>query len=434
MKQSSALKNAGWIIGCKIIKAFLTLVVTMITARYLGPANYGLISYAASIVAFVAPIMKLGLDSILVHEIVNNDKLEGKILGTSMLMCCLSAVMCILGIFLFVSIINAGEKETIIVCIIYSILLIFQALEMIQYWFQAKLLAKYSSIAMLISYILVTGFQILLLITNKSIYWFAISNSLDYLIISIILYTIYKNKSNQKLSFSSTLCRKMIKKSKYYILANLMVTIYAQTDKIMLKLMIDNASVGYYSAAVTSAGMASFIFAAIIDSARPIIFEAKKNEDLIKYEKNIISLYSVVIYFSIFICLMVTIFSPLIVNIMYGQEYANSIPILRLIVWYTTFSYLGSARTIWIMAESKHNYLMFINTAGVILNILLNYILIPIYGIIGAAIATVLTKVFVNYIITFFIKPIKYNNVLIAKALNINECINIIRRNKGDRR
>lgn len=434
MKQSSALKNAGWIIGCKIIKAFLTLVVTMITARYLGPANYGLISYAASIVAFVAPIMKLGLDSILVHEIVNNDKLEGKILGTSMLMCCLSAVMCILGIFLFVSIINAGEKETIIVCIIYSILLIFQALEMIQYWFQAKLLAKYSSIAMLISYILVTGFQILLLITNKSIYWFAISNSLDYLIISIILYTIYKNKSNQKLSFSSTLCRKMIKKSKYYILANLMVTIYAQTDKIMLKLMIDNASVGYYSAAVTSAGMASFIFAAIIDSARPIIFEAKKNEDLIKYEKNIISLYSVVIYFSIFICLMVTIFSPLIVNIMYGQEYANSIPILRLIVWYTTFSYLGSARTIWIMAESKHNYLMFINTAGVILNILLNYILIPIYGIIGAAIATVLTEVFVNYIITFFIKPIKYNNVLIAKALNINECINIIRRNKGDRR
>ena len=271
MKQSSALKNAGWIIGCKIIKAFLTLVVTMITARYLGPANYGLISYAASIVAFVAPIMKLGLDSILVHEIVNNDKLEGKILGTSMLMCCLSAVMCILGIFLFVSIINAGEKETIIVCIIYSILLIFQALEMIQYWFQAKLLAKYSSIAMLISYILVTGFQILLLITNKSIYWFAISNSLDYLIISIILYTIYKNKSNQKLSFSSTLCRKMIKKSKYYILANLMVTIYAQTDKIMLKLMIDNASVGYYSAAVTSAGMASFIFAAIIDSARPIL-------------------------------------------------------------------------------------------------------------------------------------------------------------------
>lgn len=434
MKQSSALKNAGWIIGCKIIKAFLTLVVTMITARYLGPANYGLISYAASIVAFVAPIMKLGLDSILVHEIVNNDKLEGKILGTSMLMCCLSAVMCILGIFLFVSIINAGEKETIIVCIIYSILLIFQALEMIQYWFQAKLLAKYSSIAMLISYILVTGFQILLLITNKSIYWFAISNSLDYLIISIILYTIYKNKSNQKLSFSSALCRKMIKKSKYYILANLMVTIYAQTDKIMLKLMIDNASVGYYSAAVTSAGMASFIFAAIIDSARPIIFEAKKNEDLIKYEKNIISLYSVVIYFSIFICLMVTIFSPLIVNIMYGQEYVNSIPILRLIVWYTTFSYLGSARTIWIMAESKHNYLMFINTTGVILNILLNYILIQIYGIIGAAIATVLTEVFVNYIITFFINPIKYNNVLITKALNINECINIIRRNKGDRR
>ena len=183
MKQSSAIKNAGWIIGCKIIKALLTLIVTMITARYLGPANYGLISYAASIVAFVAPIMKLGLDSILVHEIVNDEKNESKILGTSILMSLLSAIMCIIGIYLFVSIINAGEKETIIVCLIYSILLIFQAFEMIQYWFQAKLLAKYSSIAMLLSYILVTGFQIFLLITNKSVYWFAISNSMDYMII-----------------------------------------------------------------------------------------------------------------------------------------------------------------------------------------------------------------------------------------------------------
>lgn len=432
MKQSSAIKNAGWIIGCKIIKALLTLIVTMITARYLGPANYGLISYAASIVAFVAPIMKLGLDSILVHEIVNDEKNESKILGTSILMSLLSAIMCIIGIYLFVSIINAVEKETIIVCLIYSILLIFQAFEMIQYWFQAKLLAKYSSIAMLLSYILVTGFQIFLLITNKSVYWFAISNSMDYMIISLILYSIYKKQQTKKLSFSFDICKKMIKKSKYYILANLMVTIYAQTDKIMLKLMMDNASVGYYSAAVTCAGMASFVFAAIIDSARPLIFEAKKNNNLIKYEKGIISLYSIVIYFSIFICLIVTFLAPLIIKIMYGNEYINSISILRIIVWYTTFSYLGSARTIWIMAESKHNYLMLINSAGVFLNIFINYMLIPVYGISGAAIATVLTEIFVNYIITFFIKPIKNNNVLIAKALNINKCINLIKKSRGD--
>lgn len=428
MKQSSVIKNAGWIIGCKIIKAVLTFIVTMITARYLGPSNYGLISYAASIVAFVAPIMKLGLDSILVHEIVNNENLEGKILGTSIFMCCLSAIICIIGIYLFISIINAGEKETIVVCVIYSILLIFQACEMIQYWFQAKLLAKYSSIAMLISYILVTVFQIFLLITNKSIYWFAISNSIDYLIIFLILYIIYIKQHEQKLSFSYDICKKMLKKSKYYILANLMVTIYAQTDKIMLKLMMDNASVGYYSAATTCAGMASFVFAAIIDSARPLIFKEKKNKNLIKYEENIINLYSIIIYFSFFICLTMTILAPLIINIMYGKEYYSSILILRIIVWYTTFSYLGSARTIWIMAENKHNYLMYINISGVVLNIIINYILIPICGIAGAAIATVLTEVFVNYIITLFIKPLKYNNKLIAKSLNINKCICVIKK------
>ena len=122
METNKIVKNATWIIGCKIIKAILTLIVTMITARYLGPSNYGLISYAASIVTFVTPIMKLGLDSIIVHEIINNPNDEGEILGTTIVANLISAILCIIGIFSFVSIANNGEKETIIVCFIYSIL------------------------------------------------------------------------------------------------------------------------------------------------------------------------------------------------------------------------------------------------------------------------------------------------------------------------
>ena len=108
MKANKIVKNATWIIGCKIIKAILTVIVTMITARYLGPSNYGLISYAASIVTFVTPIMKLGLDSIIVHEIINNPDGEGKILGTTILANLISATLCIIGISSFVCIVNKG--------------------------------------------------------------------------------------------------------------------------------------------------------------------------------------------------------------------------------------------------------------------------------------------------------------------------------------
>ena len=133
MNKTRIFVNAGWIISCKIVKAILTLLVTMLTARYLGPYNYGLINYASGIVAFVTPIMKLGIDAILVHEIIKEPNSEGEILGTSILMNFVSAILCIIGVVAFASIANRGEQDTIIVCTLYSLLLIFQAFEMIQY-------------------------------------------------------------------------------------------------------------------------------------------------------------------------------------------------------------------------------------------------------------------------------------------------------------
>ena len=149
------LANVSWILIGKFVQVVIGFCVGIISARYLGPSNYGLISYAASLVAFVTPIMKLGLESTLVYEIVNNPSGEGKIVGTSIAMNFISGILCLVGVCAFVFFVNAGEVETLVVCALYGLSLLFQALEMIQYWFQSKLLSKYSAMAMLISYIIV---------------------------------------------------------------------------------------------------------------------------------------------------------------------------------------------------------------------------------------------------------------------------------------
>ena len=100
------IKNASWIIGVQIAKSVLALVISIFTARYLGPANYGLINYAASIVSFVAPIMYLGFNNTLVQEIVNNPEKEGETVGTATLMSFFSSLLCITGIAAFISIAN----------------------------------------------------------------------------------------------------------------------------------------------------------------------------------------------------------------------------------------------------------------------------------------------------------------------------------------
>lgn len=416
-KRNSTTKNAAWIISCKVVQSLLGLVVGSLSARYLGPSNYGLINYAASIVAFVLPLVQLGFRSILVREVVDHPESEGEIIGTTLFFNFLSSIACTIAVCGFVYVANPGETTTLIVCALYSVSLIAQALEMIQYWFQAKLISQYTSLTGLAAYFITSAYKIYLLVTRKGVYWFAISSALDCLIIAITLIIIYKKLGGQRLSVSFARFKQMFSKSKYFIVSSLMVTIFAQTDKIMLKAMMSEEAVGIYTAAVTCAGLTSFVFASIIDSFRPVIFENKKISDK-SFEGSMVSCYAIIIYLSLAQSLACTVFSKFIISVLYGAEYAASAQVLRLVVWYTTFSYLGSVRNIWILAEDKQKYLWIINLSGAVTNVVLNAVLIPAMGVMGAALASLVTQIFTNVIVGFIIRQIRYNNRLMLRGCN----------------
>lgn len=410
-------KNASWLIIGKLAQSIIGFFIGILTARFLGPSNYGLISYASSLIGFVTPLVFLGLNNTLVRELVVHPEKEGQIIGTSIFISFFSSLACIFGIFVFCLFANAGENETIIVCLLYSVTLIFQVLDLVQYWFQSKLLSKYYSIVSLIAYFLISIYKVFLLVTQKSIYWFAVVSGFDYALISIMLLFLYKKMGGQHLVFSSNAAKELFSRSKHYILTGMMVAIFAQTDKIMLKLMIGQTATGLYSVAVAISSLVSFVYIAIIDSFRPVIlgYYGKDND---AFEYNLKRLYSLVFYLSLLQSLFMTVFSSAIVGVMYGADYLYSAHSLRIVVWYVTFAYMGSIRNIWILANDKQKYLWIINLSGAILNVVLNFILIPFFGIIGASIASLATQVFSNFIVGFIMKPIKYNNKLMIQAFN----------------
>jgi len=422
----SILKNASWIIVSKFLQALLGLVTTMLVARYLGPRNFGVISYAASLVGFLMPIVFLGINNVLVQDITKNPKQEGMILGTSILISLVSALFCMTGIFVFNSYANVGEVETIIVSSLYSLILVFQVLDLIQYWFQAKLLSKYSSIVSLFAYVLVSIYRIILLISQKNIYWFSVSNALAYLVISVSLVILYNKLGGQKLSVSKEVGKRLLKKSKYYIIPGLMIAIFAQTDRIMIKFMIGDVATGYYSAAITTTTIVSFVYVALIDSFRPVIFKYF-DESKDQFELSMKRLYSLIIYSSLAQAIVMTTFAGTIIDILYGHSYSGAINSLRIIGWYTMFSYLGSVRNIWILSMNLQKYLFTINLSGAVLNVILNLTLIPLIGIEGAAIASLATQFFSNFLIGFIVKPMRRNNNLIMSSLNPKYILSIFK-------
>lgn len=433
MFKNRFLNNTSWIVGGKIIQMLISLIITSITARYLGPSNYGIINYTNAYVSFLVSLCSLGLNGIIVKELVLNRGKEGELIGTAIVMRFIAGIISMFSLILIMKYILVEDTLIIKVAFLQSVSVLFSSFDIINFWYQSNLQSKYSTIIQTIAYVGMSIYRIIILILNKDVTWFAFAVSLDTIIIAILLvysYYINKNKS-QGFSFSFYWVKILLKQSYPFILSSIMVTIYGQMDKIMIGNMMDEKSVGLYSVAITITGLWSFIPIAFLDSARPLIMEAKaKNQTL--YIKRLKQLYAFIIWMSIAYAVGMCIFSKIIILILYGEKYLAAQSALIITVWYCIFSYLGSAKNIWIICEQKMKYETLFTIIGALCNVCLNFLLIPKFGIVGAAIATLLTQIITNFLIMFLFKATRENAKLIISSFLLIDVIdlNVIKNKK----
>ena len=240
---------------------------------------------------------------------------------------------------------------------------------------------------------------------------------------------IYRKQGTQKLRFRPSLIKPLLTRSYPYIWAAMMVTVFQNTDHIMLKLMCGNTQNGFYTAALTCVSVCQFVFTAIIDSMRPVIVSYKKEKSL-NYETSVSKLYCIITYLAILQGIVFTVLTKLIVYVLYGTEYLEAVPVLRILAWQAPFSFMGKIRNIWILAEGKQSCLWKINLFGALLNVVINYFMIPIWGASGAAAASLLTQIFTNFILGFIYTPIKCNSVFLMKGINPGFLINLLEKGK----
>lgn len=415
--KSKTVKNAGWLIFGRIIQMAINFFVGIYTTRFLGPSNFGLINYASAYTGFFASVCTLGINSVIVKELVNNREKEGTVLGTSIVLKIISSFLSAISIICIVSVADDGEPMTLAVVALCTLGMIFNVFETFNYWFQSKLKSKVTAIATLVGYLIAAIYRVFLIVTGKSVVFFAFATSLDYIVVGIVLIAVYKTEGGQRLSFSKEYGRSLLRSSWHFILPSLMVSIYAQTDKFMLKQMISDAEIGYYSTATALCTSWCFVLQAVIDSFYPAIMEDYKRGYIASYEKKNKLLYSVVFYISVAVSLIICIFSAQIIHFLYGDSYMPSVMPLRIITWYTAFSYLGVARNAWIVCENKQKYLKWVYGAAAVSNVILNFIFIPRFGASGAAAASLIAQIITTMIAPAFIGPLRPNTKMMLDSL-----------------
>lgn len=414
--KSKNLMNSFWIIAEQILQMLISLIVGVLSARFLGPDNYGTLSYTASFVTFATSIATLGMEAVVIKKMVAFPQNEGLYLGSCILLRFIASLISMAVLVLVVYVLNPSEPIKALLVFLQSFKLIFMSVQILDSWFQRHLLSKYISIAKLVASVIVSVYKIFLLVTAKNIIWFAISNSLSDFVIAIIMFIFYKKENGQFLKVNLSAGINILQDSYHFILSGLMAAICAQMDKVMIGQMLSNTEVGLYTTAATICNMWIFVPMAIINSFRPMIFEIKQSGNEQKYLLRLKQLYSGIIWICIGVSVFITALAPFIISILYGEVYMGAVSSLRIYIWCETFSMIGSARGIWILCENKNKYVKYFLGVGALTNLILNVILIPMFGIDGASIATLITQFVASLIAPLCFKGTRVHTKYVLEA------------------
>jgi O-antigen/teichoic acid export membrane protein len=403
-------KNTSWLFTEKIFRLLISFIVTILVIRYLGPEEFGLLSYAISFYGLFAALSILGLETISIRELVRNPGARDSLLGTVFILRLIGGGGTLVLIALTLLISNEDYFTSLLILIL-STSVIFQSFNVIDYYFRAEVKAKYSVYVQLSSVLITSAIKIVLIIIKAPLIYFAVVFSVEFVVAAIGFIIVYKNVG-LKLSvggFHKKIAVKLLKDSWPLILTGVVVSIYMKVDQVMIKYMLNAEQVGYYAASVRLSEAWYFIPIALTNSLFPAIVNAKQISQEF-YNNRMQKLYDILAWMAIAIALPVSFFSKEIINIIFGTQFQAGAPVLAIYIWAGVAVFLGVASTQYLINEN-FTKLSFLRTfIGMVLNVILNFVLIPIYGIVGAAIATLVSYTIATISIMFF--KITFHQVL----------------------
>ena len=386
--------NTGWLVIDKIIGILAGFLVGAWVVRYLGPAQYGLYNYALAFVALFTPIAGLGLKDIAIRNMVRQPANKEEILGTAFalqLFAGLGALALSIGIA-YVS--HPGDVLARCLIAILASQFVFQAFSnTIDYWFQSQVQSRYTVWARNTALVVIALVKIGLILSQAPLMTFAWA-ALAQMVVFAVGLTIWYHLSGQRLAAwqaSFRRAKQLLKDSWSLIISGLAIMIYMRIDQIMLGNMASKEALGVYSAAVRLSELWYFIPMVIAASFFPTIIRSRENQSKQVYRRRMQAFYDVMAGAAYVIVIPLALLAPLVVTTLFGADYAEAGDILRVHIWAFVFVSLGVARSRWLMAENMIRFSMIATILGTIVNVGLNYWLIPQYAGLGAAWATLIS-------------------------------------------
>lgn len=398
------LGNTAWLFSEKILQMALGLLVGAWVARYLGPADFGRYNYILAMVSLFAPIAKLGLDNIIVRDLAQDSEQKREILGTGFVLKAIASLITTILLVAVVIFLKPQEPETQMLIGIFALASSFRAMDVVEYWFQSQIASKYVVWTRNAVYLTITLFKVVMIQAQAPLMAFIIILSLEQVFTGVGLAIAYQRSGEplQQWRIRWQRAKQLLKDSWPLILSGIVIIIYMRIDQVMLEQMQGSESVGIYSAAVKISELWYFIPISIINSIFPAVVQGKTLGEKV-YLQRIQKMFNLMAVISYAVAIPITLLSPWVVNLIYGPNYGAAATVLTIHIWAGVFVSSGVARETWLTTEGLMTLSAVMTTLGAAVNVGLNLLLIPSYGGVGAAIATVIAQILAAYLAGAFL-------------------------------
>ncbi len=384
--------NTGWLLGEKILRLAVGLIVGTLTVRYLGPEQFGLLSYALALVTLVSVLGSLGLDAIVVRDIARQPDACDAILGSASVLRAAGSLIALGAATAAGALLDTAGLGLRLVTVVTALSLVFQAVEPVDAWFRSQLRARMAVIARNAAFLIASGARLLLIWVEAPLLWFAFMIAAEAALSALGLLIAYRTEGKRVGDWrpNYALMRELMRQSWPLMLAGLMASLYMRIDQVMLGQMAGTQALGQYSAAVFLSEPLHFVPIAIVTSAAPVLAHWHRSDPAL-FEARMEDLFRVLLWAGIATALPISLLSRPLVEVLFGPAFLETAPVLAVHVWSSIFVALGIASSQYLVLEDLTRISAQRTLAGAALNIVLNLYWIPAYGALGCAWATLIS-------------------------------------------
>lgn len=385
--------NILWLFFDKIIRMIVGLFLGVWVARYLGPHQFGLFSFSSAFIGLFGAFTGLGLQGIVVRNLVINTTDANIILGTAAVLQFIAAIFTYILALVVIFLMRPDDQITKTIVAILGLAMLFNFSDVATYWFESQVLSKYIVWVQNSTFLFFAIVKVIFIFIRAPLLAFVYAATAEVLLAGLLMVIMFNlhGRVVRQLRASMILAKTLLYESWPLMLSGITIMVYMRIDQIMLGQIIGDEAVGVYSAALRISEVWYFLPMGIVASVFPSILKAKENNED-NYRKHFQQLYDLMVWMSIFIALPMTFISNNIVIFLFGKPYASAGPVLAIHVWACVFVFLGVASSKWFIVEKRQILHLQRSLLGVLVNVILNIFLIPIFGVLGAAWATVIAQ------------------------------------------